>query len=1031
MKLSTWGIRMTVASAIALLSVSLNHAVTWGNYFLNKPDGTLEKMKEGTYQPDLSAFRTKLDVRMLDRRWVTAEAMALANEAFFIGQSGFNDMVRLGFPLAHKPEFQWVTHQEAYWYARYNMGHTMGLGHMGIHMVQGPYWTLKALELNNKNKVMRDRGERVLSNKDVMLGNYMSMYWKRIGMPRPFDDPQPAYLMFESGDPHFTSEAIASDTFFDPQSQKKGKWGVPEYFWNVRYARWDQDKQSRYIDMGGDGMTMKRGSMWIAYMFKQNRTSSSPSSQGFSSTRVKASQLGYDDGITMLGNDSEEGFRGMILVTSNTNRLLAWKSQLVADEKGNLGGIDPYEYDPTKGVRYFPHRIWPNMMLAGDLPERQWSFDINDPRSMLFDQAAMLLGVTEYYHQTYRLPEVFTANPPVDGGIVERDFGIVARGVANMLVKNIAAMHTRNGILVSEWQPKSSKFWVTTKLDHAGPGEVVSLRDSAYAIKALREYVDRLRDPSGNPKNPESPDLEPELTRKAESLLKAQAEFVLKVQEPNGAYCESYQVTTGACLGEKSLSEPSFWAIAALTTAYHATGQEKYAEAARKVWNYVNAQFWDESNGLFRTRLGDDTVYVTPVSTAAQLWAYREIMFATPAHLLEPLIDRWTRWWVQTVDMTGLIQSEENRTGELCHGVCAKDFDNDGIPSMRKGHGRYGIAPVFASRVAVNLGGENNLEFRRLGGEIHDPEMYGGRVRYGYKHKTLEQSLVGIQLPVKLDIQFDTDGPKAPWILRDKMTRFDGVTYMVPPAIPMIRGSNFTGRQLMEMNCAHCHGYTGEGITGIPWKDDALHRTRDDMFEVPKNGRFLRLMPEWGRGLGDDFGSVLTDEELYRIVDYVQSNEFKQLVHEDYSGIAHPTMPPKDVYWYISLSYIHGKQTPATEEDIRLIMDAQERAVKERRSIDIMALLREAEQGRVQQASDPQSTFAWLKDLFSFSNLRKKQEQFKVYSVFDDVLTHRVVMTGEPLQKEGFPTASEPPISPVLHSTTHSIQTYPVVSKER
>ncbi len=382
--------------------------------------------------------------------------------------------------------------------------------------------------------------------------------------------------------------------------------------------------------------------------------------------------------------------------------------------------------------------------------------------------------------------------------------------------------------------------------------------------------------------------------------------------------------------------------------------------------------------------------------------------------------------------MTGLIQSEENRTGELCHGVCAKDFDNDGVPSMRKGHGRYGIAPVFASRIAVNLGGAKNVEFARLGGEVHDPETYGGKVRYGYKHKTSEQAQVGIQLPVKLDIQFEKDGQaQAPWILRDKMTRFDGVTYMVPPAIPMKRGSNFTGRQLMEMNCAHCHGYTGEGITGIPWKDDALHRTRDDMFEVPKNGRFMRLMPEWGRGLGDDFGSVLTDEEIYRIVDYVQSNEFKQWVHEDYSGIAHPTMPPKDVYWYISLSYIHGKQTPATEEDIRLIMDAQERAVKEQRSIDIMALLREAEQGRARQASDPQSSFAWLKDLVTFSDFRKRREEFKVYTVFDEVLTKTIMAPEDLPPKEGLRSSTQPLTSTMVPQTTHPTQALPVMSRER
>lgn len=987
----SWSRRLI--SLIALFTVLVAGSIASANYFMHEPDGTVAKLKEGTFQPDLSQYRTKLDVKVLDRRWVAKEALEAANQMFFIGQSGFADMVRAAFPLAHKPAFHWVTHQEAYWYARWQLMFGMGFGHQGIHMVHGPYFTLKSLELTQKGKSYRDRGERLLSPKDVMMDIILPNYWKRIGIWRPLhDDTQPAYLIWESGDPHFTSPQIPTDTFWDPQSSKKGKFGVPEYFFNERYSRWSADKQSRYIDFGADATTMKRGSMWIAYMFKSTHEGYSPSS-GFTehAQAVNASGLGYEDKLSLLGNDAEEGFKGVALTLTNLNRVLAWKSQLVADEEGNLGGIDPFKYNPEAGrLRYFPHRIWPNMMMAGDLPERHWNFDINDPRSLLWDQSQAILGLTEFYHQTYRLPEVFSANPPVDGGLVERDLGVVARGLANMVVKNIFAMHTNNGLMVSEWQPKQTKWWLHKSFDHPGSGDTVSVMDSAYGIRALREYVDRMRDPLGNPKNPQNPDLEPELTKKALTLLTAQADFLLKVQEPDGSFCEAYHVVTGACVGEKTLSEPQFWAVGALTSAYHATGNEKYTEAARKAWNYVNEKYWHEPSGLYRTRLNDDTVIITPMAVAGQLWAYREIMFATPIQLIEPLIDRFPRWWVQTVNMTGFIQSEENRTGELCHGVCSADYDNDGIPWTGKGHGRFGIAPGLAAKIAVNLGGPNNEAFAALGGEKHDPEMYGGKVVYRYAPKSSDQALKGILLPVKLDVKYDKDGsPEAPWVARGKMTRFDGLTYPVPPAIPFKRGSNFTGRQIVEMNCAHCHGYTGEGITGIPWKDSSLHRTRDDMFEVPKNGRFTRIMPEWGRGLGDEMGSTLTDEEIYRIVDYVQSREFQQEVYQDYNGIANPNQPTKDAYFYISLSYLHGKKTPATEEDIRLVMDAQERAIREKRPIDIMALLREAEKGRtVEYASDPEDLFVRIADFFSGQGLRRQENHQKAYPGFFETLTY-------------------------------------------
>ena len=141
----------------------------------------------------------------------------------------------------------------------------------------------------------------------------------------------------------------------------------------------------KYIDMGGIGIMLKRASMWVDYMWKSTHTGESPSSQ--------------TKRIVLAGNDAEEGFRGMALATSRANQVLSLKAQLVANESGELGGINPATYDPENGLRYFPHRIWPNMLLAGDLPERQWGFEIDDPRSLLFDQGALLWGNTHFSNQ--------------------------------------------------------------------------------------------------------------------------------------------------------------------------------------------------------------------------------------------------------------------------------------------------------------------------------------------------------------------------------------------------------------------------------------------------------------------------------------------------------------------------------------------------------------------------------------------------------------------------------------------------------
>jgi hypothetical protein len=197
---------------------------------------------------------------------------------------------------------------------------------------------------------------------------------------------------------------------------------------------------------------------------------------------------------------------------------------------------------------------------------------------------------------------------------------------------------------------------------------------------------------------------------------------------------------------------------------------------------------------------------------------------------------------------------------------------------------------------------------------------------------------------------------------------------MLPPAKPFKRGSELTGRQIFEMNCAHCHGYTGEGITGISYEADSLVRTRDDMFEVPHNGRFTRLMPEWGIGNRDELGSVLTDKELYKIVDYIQSDEFKKIFVDVQNGYAYPQFPPKDPYFFISRSYVRGKKKPATREDIALIMNLQRDVAKTGKPINIIQKLIEAEKnggakGQIKLASE------WPEDNFNLVLSYTNEEQ--------------------------------------------------------
>ena len=923
------------------------------DYSINAPDGRMIHLKEGTFQPDLSPYRSKLpEVKILDRTFKPKYQQWAANEEFEISQTGLNNMVRAALPLEHNAAFIWMTNQQLYWNARNNLGFGFAASHAGINMVNGPYFTMKALELSSYNRLERDRGERTLSNKDAMLQWYFPLVWKRVGIPRFPDDGQPAYLEFESGDPHFVAPTPVSDTFNDPQSGKNGKWGVPKYFFSNRQWRWDRDKMVKYIDMGSIGIMLKRASMWVDYMWKATHTGESPTNQ---SKR-----------IVLAGNDAEEGFRGMALATTRVNQVLALKAQLVANEDGELGGVNPKTYDPKNGLRYFPHRIWPNLLLAGDLPERQWGFEVDDPRSFLFDQGALLWGNSHFFQSTYRMTEMFTDNPPVDGGILEKSLGAVPHYLANMVLKNIVAMHTKNGLLVSTWEPKKVDWWINKKFKrNPGASNEIKITDMGLTFIGLKEYVDRMRDPQALLSTPDKDDLEPELTKLATEIVKKNADFLLSVQGESGEFCESYDVISSKQTGSCDLGRPNFTGIFALVEAYKLTDEGKYIEGARQTWNYVWENYWHEPTGLFRSHLGDDTIIIHSLDIAAQLRAYREMMFATPIHMTKPFINKFPRWSVQTLMMTGMIQSEENRSGELAMGVGSRDWDNDGVPWLGRGDGKFGIAPTLALEVAVNIAnpGENKA-FNKLKGQKHWAEMYGGKIRYAYKTLSKEKASEEMKLPVKIDYELMVD--EHDWEERGELLRWDGTVQNLPPAKPFKRGSKLTGRQIFEMNCAHCHGYTGEGITGISYEADSLVRTRDDMFEVPHNGRFTRLMPEWGLGNRDEMGSVLTNEEIYKVVDYIQSDEFKKIFVDVQNGYAYPQFPPKDPYFFISRSYVRGKKNPATREDIALIMNLQRDAAKTGKPINIIQKLIEAEEnggtkGQINIAS------GWPEDNFNLT----------------------------------------------------------------
>lgn len=795
------------AASALLIALGLAALPAAAKVHLHSPDGREVELKEGNLQPDLSAYRSPLESKIAGRRFATESEFALANEEFFSGSEFFVDAVEAGLPVAHWPEFQWAAAVEAYWYSRYTLEWAATRSHAGLALVQGPYWTLKARELYDRNRVNRDRGEREPSNKGVLLGQYMPLYYQRTGMPRVFDDAAPTYLNFASADPHFIGPVVTADDYQDPQSGKKGNWGMPRYWLDYFNTRWNRDKMDKTIDMGGTAQAALKQALWVQYFWHSDHTEKRGS--------------GEWDEVKLLGNDAEEGFRGITLSLASFNTLLETKAALFSDPRGRLGGIDPTQYDPAKGLRYIPHLISPNLALLGDLPERPWSYVVKDPASRLGDQAGWLRLCAAYYYLTRHFERAFTLTPPVDGGVLEKKTGEVALGLARALMKNLRAMHVRQGRLVSTWEPST------------GAGSRVSIEDSASALLALKDVSDRFSE--------DSP-AEQELREQALVLLKSEADFLLAAQGENGSFSAEYSVPEGKGMGGADLSTPLFWGVRGLLTAWQATKDERYLKGAYKAFSRADAKFWDEKSGLYRTKLGDDTVTLTPKGVAATIGALREMSFAVERSKSKAVLERFTRFWIQAMDVSGLQMAENFQTGEVRFGADGGDEDDDGIPFVGWSHGRYGVAPVAAEKVYVNIGGSSNEAFRLLPGE---PHAAGAKVKFAYAPKEPAETVIKLEAVPAMAIAQRTSGL--------------GALASDPAAAPRRPDSGLSGERIFRMNCVACHGNRGQGIAG---KNLATIAKEGGMGGVVLDGRPMQRMPHWG--------NVLTPQEIGRVVEYVK-----------------------------------------------------------------------------------------------------------------------------------------------------------------
>lgn len=609
-------------------------------------------------------YKKPIEAKVVDRRFVPREAMFMANQSMLSGTFFFEDAVEAGLPVVNDKDFFYMTSVEAYWYSRYNLSILLGKSRMGVHLVHGPYLTYKALKQKDEVFYNRDRAERELANREVLLGQVIPMYLARTGFPRRFEDASPIMLEFASGDPVLPRSVDTNDDF-------EGGNGQPDFEDSYLTLRWNANKIDKSIDIGGVGQTLLKQALWMEYFFTQN----------------------HDNG-RLLGNDAEEGFRGAMLNLMSVSKMMMLKSALFYD--GNkLTGINPVNYNPDEKLLYLPHRLGVRLIQPGDIPPRPEWFSVKDKSSQLFDQASMLWATSEYFYFSDPNVEdnwnnVFGEDTPYDGSIMEQQFATaLSSGLSNVLLKNIEKMHwdEANGSFVSQWLPKT------------GQGSKVNLLDAGTAMLALANYSRHLEYDSA-------------LHAKAQRLLGAQADFLVdRLQNSDGSFPDGYDFSGQRALGQEKTLTSQGMAIQGLIHAYKELKNDKYLRAALKAYRFMNEKLWHAGVGIYRSSVGATESVYTPITFGAVYGAMRAVILQTK-DMKE--VERFKQLFVQAVNRSGIMLAEEVDTGEK--DPTQVDGDGDGIPQFQYAKdGKRGVAAVFASKVLIKTPAEAAISTAAVG----------------------------------------------------------------------------------------------------------------------------------------------------------------------------------------------------------------------------------------------------------------------------------------------------------------------------
>jgi hypothetical protein len=594
--------------------------------------------------------------------------------------------------------FDYTAGIESYEYSEEAMYEVVEKSGLGLHMVHAPEVKRLAQQAGKKEN-------ETLAHRFVELADAVGYAPEEITR-----NMYPTFIEYSKADPHYI-QPVDTGKFADGEN---GTY-IPKYQVDFASLRWDRAKMDKTLTPAAYGATFLKQALWAGdFLGGTHKKDTDEELEAKTSTDDK-------DPNIRLGVSSVDGMQGMILAEQMWNKTSYIRDNLFYNpQTKKLEKATGAAYDPKKKLVYLPHAI-----LVAENGEKEYvnaqSLEVKDARSLLKDQWLMLWPAAEYFGMTDQRAANTNTNPAfravydgkpfpaapkqntdnlTDNDVVSNDPYSVNRDIMLQVFKNIEAMH---------WNEKEGIF--VDEHDGQKAGKHMDMFDAGYTLEALRIFqraVDGL--PVGYASGDDAKGLDTQEGKAALAMIKKQADFILA-----NMIDEQGLVANGWTIGEgKDKEEPTLLAqtgaIRGLTAAFLATKEEKYREAARKIYAAMDQTMWDAEAKAYKTS-GDkyeyDAFTAGAVSGAFRMAIASLHNIATdkeklPALERKTIISRYVDFYNQVIDGPALDQgmqaSEFWDTGDFYkEGDKSGNTDNDNVPQIQAGHGQHGIAPVLLS----------------------------------------------------------------------------------------------------------------------------------------------------------------------------------------------------------------------------------------------------------------------------------------------------------------------------------------------